>query len=294
MSAVRPLAIATTAIPAAAAAGTILAGVRPDARYIGLCAAMYALTMLGVTAGFHRLVTHGSFKTAPALRAMLIALGSMAGQGPVLFWAAVHRRHHRFSDRAEDPHSPQGGATVAARLKAFWRAHVGWMGEADATDWRGYIPDLLRDRQLHALHRGYLALVLLGLALPGAAGGLLSGTLQGVADGVLWGGLIRMALAHQATWSVNSLCHLWGRRPFRTGDSSANNAFCAFLTLGEGWHNNHHAFPASVRHGIRWWQLDPTYAFVRFLSLVGVASDLVHPPAEALAARRRAPEGKPA
>lgn len=253
---------------------------------LALCLAMYAATMLGITAGFHRCATHGSFKAHPALRATLLVLGSMAGQGPVLFWAAVHRRHHQHSDLAGDPHSPQAQGPWHRRLAGFWHGHAGWLGGADASQWRAYIPDLLKDPLVLAVHRGYLIWVLLGLALPAIAGGLSAGSWQAAWSAALWGGLVRLFLAHQATWSVNSVCHLHGERPFRTGDRSANNAICALLTLGEGWHNNHHAFPASVRHGLEWWQLDFTYLAIAAFARLGLAAHLVLPGADTMTARR--------
>lgn len=239
-------------------------GVSPLA--LGLCAALYGLTTLGITAGFHRHFTHRSFQARPGVRRVLGVLGSMAGQGPLLFWVAVHRRHHQHADRPGDPHTPLEGG--------FWHAHVGWMLDPVPDDWARLVPDLLKDDLTMGLHLRYFAWVAAGLALPGLVG-LATGKPVEAVSCLLWGGLMRMFLVHHATWLVNSWCHLWGDRPHDTGDRSTNAWPCALLTLGEAWHNNHHAAPAAARHGRGHWQLDPTYAFIRTLERAGLASHLV-------------------
>ncbi len=239
---------------------------------LGLLLGMYLLTALGVTVGFHRLFTHRAFETNRVVQFVLAALGSMALQGPLLKWVALHRRHHEHSDTRDDPHSPhhQGGGIVGL-LRGAWHAHLGWIFRPDPPNLARYVKDLSRDGPVRLASALFPVWVTLGLLIPGVLGGLLTGTWRGVWFGVLWGGLARIFLVHHVTWSVNSVCHLWGRRPFRSGDQSRNNFLFAVLALGEGWHNNHHAFPTSARHGLRWWQPDVSYWIIRGLALVGLA-----------------------
>jgi stearoyl-CoA desaturase (delta-9 desaturase) len=254
--------------------------------YAALFGVMYLLTGLGITVGFHRLFTHKSFDTPKAVSFALAAFGSMAAQGPVLMWAAHHRKHHRHSDEDHDPHSPHAfGPGVLSVLRGFWHAHVGWMFEGSPRDLPKYVPDLRRDPVLRLNHRLFLVWVLAGLAIPALLGGLLTWSWMGVLLGFLWGGLVRAFFVHHVTWSVNSVCHIWGSRPFRSHDESRNNPIFGVLALGEGWHNNHHAFPASARHGLRWWQFDASYVFIKGLEFVGLASNVRVPTPERLAAK---------
>jgi stearoyl-CoA desaturase (Delta-9 desaturase) len=249
-------------------------------------AILYPLTGLGVTVGFHRLFTHRSFKTGRALRFTLAAFGSAAIEGPLIEWVSNHRKHHAFSDETGDPHSPQHhGAGVRGTLRGLLHAHVGWIlrGDALATPER-YAKDLLADPVARFVDRTFLLWTLAGLALPFALGAALTGSLAGALTALLWGGAVRIFLLHHATFSINSLCHFFGRRPYRTGDESRNLAWLALPTLGEAWHNNHHAFPSSARHGQTLWQLDPSWWAIRALSRCGLARDLV----EASPARQRA------
>lgn len=239
--------------------------------------AMYLLSMFGITGGYHRHFTHRSFQARPAVRVMLGVLGSMAVQGPLLFWAATHRRHHRYADRPEDPHSPNQG---------FLHAHMGWMLVPPARDWARYVPDLLKDDLAFWLNRHYPAWVALGVVAPAIAGGLLTFSWEGAVTAGLWGGPVRILLGHHATWSINSVCHGWGRRMFQTADQSTNHALCALLTLGEGWHNNHHAFPSSARHGLTGRQIDLTYGVIALLARLGLVEQVLLPDARALEDRR--------
>ncbi len=274
----RRIAWAVLVVPAAGLVAAIALAVRFGVTPLDLAltATLYALTMLGITGGFHRHFTHRAFQAHPAVRWALGALGSMAGQGPLLYWAAAHRRHHRHADRPGDPHSPWAppGAEPDGP-RGFWHAHVGWMLTPTSEDWVRLVPDLLKDPLAFALHRHYFTLVAAGLALPALVGGLATGSLAGALTGFLWGGLARMCLVHHATWLVNSWCHLRGGRAHATADRSTNAWAVALLTLGEGWHNNHHAAPAAVRHGRAWWQLDLTYGAVWSLARLGLASQLV-------------------
>jgi stearoyl-CoA desaturase (Delta-9 desaturase) len=233
---------------------------------------MYALTALGITVGFHRLFSHRAYATNRVLQLFLAVLGSMAAEGPLLKWVALHRRHHQYSDQPEDPHSPhQHGQSLAGLLRGLWHAHVGWVFQADPPELPHYVKDLRQSRLLRMASALFPLWVAIGLLVPAALGGLLTGTWTGALFGLLWGGLVRIFLVHHVTWSVNSVCHLWGCRPFRTNDHSRNNFIFGVLAFGEGWHNNHHAFPTSARHGLRWWQIDMSYWVIRALALLGLA-----------------------
>lgn len=249
---------------------------------------MYWASHLGAGLGFHRYFSHRSFQTTEPVKALLAILGSMAAQGPVVQWAATHRRHHQFSDRHGDPHSPfvhEPG--FLNTLRALWHAHVGWLFGPQVNDWVLYVPELVKDRMLMKLNRLYFVWVLLGLAIPSALGYWLIGGWHGAFDGFLWGGLIRIALGHHSIWSVNSLCHLFGTRPYRSNDNSRNNFILAIAVFGDGWHNNHHAFPTSAFHGLSWWQIDLHGYFLRFLALFGLAWDIKRPSQSALKQKQR-------
>jgi len=238
----------------------------------------YTLTGLGITVGYHRLFTHRSFKTTRLVRALLAVLGSMAVEGPVLEWVATHRKHHRFSDHAGDPHSPNVDHASGWRgtLRGLWHAHVGWMLRGkDMENPARYAKDLLADRDLRVISRTFPLWVLVGLAVPFGLGVLLSGSLVGGLTGLLWGGAVRIFLLHYATFSINSLCHSFGRRPFATRDESRNLAWLAPLAFGEAWHNNHHAFPTSARHGLSRWQIDPGAWLIAALERTHLAWDVI-------------------
>jgi stearoyl-CoA desaturase (delta-9 desaturase) len=255
----------------------------------GLAAAMYVVTILGVTVGFHRLLAHGAFKAAPAVRNVLTVMGSMALQGPVLYWVSNHRRHHRYSDVAGDPHSPNLHAGRWARLRGLWHAHVAWALETqDIRDWTRFAPELAGDPAVFALNRHYFIWAGAGLLIPAFAGALLhGGTARGAWLGLLWGGLVRLFLAHHVTFSVNSFCHWYGGRDFPTDEGSRNQWAVGLLALGEGWHNNHHAFPSSARFGLTWRQIDVGFWLIRGLALVGLAHDVRVPAAANVEARRQ-------
>lgn len=248
---------------------------------VGLLVSMYCATMLGITMGYHRLLAHRSFETNKWGRAALAILGSMAAQGPLLYWVAVHRRHHQRSDQPGDPHSPvANGKHRGASARGFWHAHLGWMFEDHNLNFRKLVPELMKDRTLMTIDRAYPIWALMGLLIPTLIGGIVTGSLPGAGHGFLWGGLLRVFAAHHATWSINSICHVVGTRPFATPDLSRNNFALALLTFGEGWHNNHHAFPAAAQHGIRWWQLDIVYYIVCFLEGLGIVRSVRTRPLE--------------
>lgn len=239
---------------------------------LGVLVGMYLLTGLGITVGYHRLLTHRSFETTATVRFVLAALGSMAMQGPALRWVAFHRRHHQHSDTSDDPHTPHGhGGGLWGVLAGAWHAHLGWAFRPDVAGLERYVADLRRLASVRVASALFPLWAALGLLIPAALGGVLTGTWTGAGLGLLWGGLARVFLVHHVTWSVNSVCHLWGSRPYPDKDLSRNNLLFGVLALGEGWHNNHHAFPTSARHGFRWWQVDASYYAIRLLAALGLA-----------------------
>ncbi|MFO0959258.1 MAG: acyl-CoA desaturase [Isosphaeraceae bacterium] len=249
---------------------------------LGLLLGLYIPTLLGITVGYHRLFVHRSFETNLAVKLVLAVLGSMAVQGPLRNWVATHRRHHQHADTAGDPHSPHGhDGGFLGLLRGTWHAHIGWFFDPEPSEIGRYVPDLDRSRALRAASALFPAWVALGLLIPAALGGLATGTWAGAATGLIWGGLVRIFLVHHVTWSVNSACHLWGLRPYRSNDESRNNALFGVLAMGEGWHNTHHAFPNSARHGLRWWQIDVSYGVIWALARLGLAWNVKLPSAKA-------------
>jgi stearoyl-CoA desaturase (Delta-9 desaturase) len=249
---------------------------------LALLATMYGLSTIGITAGFHRLFAHRSFKAQPWLRNLLGIAGSMAAQGPLFYWVATHREHHQHSDRPGDPHSPhQIGSRRLGTWRGLWHAHIAWMIQPHQSNWSRLVPDLIKDRRLWRIHLNYLLWLCVGLLGPGLIGATIGGW-QGFIRGVLWGGFARIFLVHHVTWSVNSICHLFGTRRFGTNDQSQNNLLVGWLALGEGFHNNHHAFPQSARQGWRWYELDLTFWLIHLLSQFGWAYDLQLPAAQQL------------
>jgi len=249
---------------------------------LGLLLGMYVLTSLGITVGFHRLFVHRSFEAYMWVKFFWAILGSMAMQGSLFQWVAVHRRHHQHSDTTEDPHSPQNkGKGVLGLLRGFWHAHIGWFFKADPPRLERYIADLSANRTLRAASRLFPLWVAVGFVIPAVLGGVITLSWGGVWTGLVWGGLVRLFLVHHVTWSVNSSCHLWGLHPYKCNDHSRNNFVFGILALGEGWHNNHHAFPTSARHGLRWWQIDVSYWVIRTMALLGLAWNLKLPSKQA-------------
>jgi stearoyl-CoA desaturase (delta-9 desaturase) len=255
----RSVAAAVVTIPALATLYALASALaEPPSRVaLFLLALFYVATVAGIEVGFHRLVAHRAFTTYRALRALFICLGSMGGQGPVIFWVAEHRAHHAHADREGDPHSPRvAGGSALGPVRGIVHAHVGWLFTSPSASWARFAADLLRERYVFRLNMAYPALVVLGLALPAAIAGAIGGTWRDAFEGLLWGGLVRMWLVHNVTWSVNSVCHRFGRRPFDTRCSSGNVAWLALPSLGGSWHNNHHAFPRTASNSFAWWQLD--------------------------------------
>jgi stearoyl-CoA desaturase (delta-9 desaturase) len=241
---------------------------------IGIAVGMYLISALGVTVGFHRMLTHRAFQTYKPVEYAFAAAGSMSVQGPVIDWVADHRKHHAHADEEGDPHSPHVGH--GSGLRGLWHAHVGWLFETNGqSDRRKYAPDLMEDNGMRWLNRHFIWLVGLSLFLPFLAGLALTGTLVGGLTGMLWGGFVRIFFVHHITWSINSICHFHGARRFATDDHSTNVWWLAPASLGEAWHHNHHAFPRSAFHGLRWWEFDPTGLVIRGMRRVGLAWNVV-------------------
>ena len=243
-----------------------------------IAAVMYLLTAIGITVGYHRLLTHRSFQTSKGLEYAFAIFGSMAVQGPVIAWVADHRKHHAHTDADGDPHSPHVGRDGGVRgvLSGLWHAHAGWlMSTQGRADWKRYARDLYEDRGMRAIGRQFVPLVALSLALPALASYAVSGTLAGAATGLLWGGLVRIFFVHHVTWSVNSICHFFGTRRFDTDDRSTNVFWLALPSLGESWHHNHHAFPRSAVHGLRRREIDPSAMIIGTLEKLGLAWNVV-------------------
>jgi len=241
---------------------------------IGLLVAMYVATGIGITVGFHRLLTHHSFATHPPIAWCLAVLGSMALQGSVIDWVADHRKHHAYADRDGDPHTPH--LEQGSLLRRLWHAHAGWLfvsqGQADK---ERHAADLLDDRVLRFLDRAFVGLVALSLLIPFLLGWVLSGSLVGAMTGLLWGGLVRVFFFHQVIFGVNSVGHFFGRRRFLTEDQSTNVFWLAPFSLGESWHHNHHAFPRAATLGFRWFEVDPSGLLICGLERLGLAWDVI-------------------
>jgi stearoyl-CoA desaturase (Delta-9 desaturase) len=251
---------------------------------IGLALFFYFLTGLGVTIGFHRHFTHGSFRATRWLRITLAVVGSMAMQGPIIDWVAIHRRHHAYADKEGDPHSPwRFGTSPSALAKGFWYAHLGWLFEHDHTNAQRFAPDLLADDDIRRVDRLFPILSLCTLLAPAALGGLVSMSWWGALTGFFWASLVRIALLHHVTSSVNSICHLIGNRPFTARDRSTNFWPLAIASMGESWHNSHHADPTLARHGVQRGQLDISARIIRMFEKAGWASHVRWPTSQRMA-----------
>jgi stearoyl-CoA desaturase (delta-9 desaturase) len=248
-------------------------------RDVAIFIVLYLSTAIGITVGFHRLLTHRAFQTYPWLRYTLAIFGSLAVQGSVIDWVADHRKHHTFTDEDGDPHSPHAGQGkgIAGMLHGLWHAHVGWLfsthGQASS---RRFARDLVEDPTMRRINRAFPWLALASLALPALLGFVLSGgSPLGALTAFVWAGLVRIFLVHHVTWSINSICHFFGRRRFPIEDKSTNVFWLALPSLGEAWHHNHHAFPRSAFHGLRWYELDPSGWLILALAKLGLAWDVV-------------------
>ena len=259
---------------------------------LAVLAVMYVACGLGVTVGFHRMLTHRSFATYKPVQYLYAILGSMAVQGPVISWVADHRKHHAHTDVEGDPHSPHGhGGGFKGAVKGLWYAHMGWLfdrqGQAGYTK---YARDLVEDAGFRRINRTFGLWVVLGLAIPAALGYAIDGTAVAALTGALWGGAVRIFLLHHVTWSINSVCHFFGTRRFEVDDHSTNVFWLAPLSFGESWHHNHHAFPRSAVHGLRWWEVDPTAWVIRAMRAAKLAWNVVEISPERQA-QKLAPDG---
>jgi stearoyl-CoA desaturase (delta-9 desaturase) len=254
-----------------------------------LAVVFFAISGHGVTVGFHRYFTHGSFKANRPLRIALAIAGSLAIEGPVVRWVADHRRHHAYSDEDGDPHSPwRYGNSFRGLSKGLWHAHIGWLFDVEQTDQKRFAPDLLADPDIAKVNRAFPWLVTVSLLLPALLGGLITWSWMGALTAYFWASVVRIGLLHHVTWSINSICHTWGERPFVTKDRSVNVWWLSILSMGESWHNLHHADPTCARHGVDKGQLDSSARLIRWFEQAGWARDVRWPKAERLAARRAA------
>jgi stearoyl-CoA desaturase (delta-9 desaturase) len=259
-------------------------------RDVILMVILYAISGHGITIGFHRYLTHRAFKAKKALRVALAIAGSLAVEGPVIRWVADHRRHHAYSDQEGDPHSPwKYGRSTPALLKGMFHAHIGWLFDVEQTDQRRFAPDLLKDRSLVIVHKLFGVFTATSLMLPALIGGLWGWSFEAALEAFFWAGLVRIALLHHVTWSVNSICHTVGRRPFKSRDKSTNVWPLAIVSMGESWHNLHHADPTSARHGVRRGELDTSAAIIKGFEKLGWVSDVRWPDAARIARLTAAP-----
>ena len=262
---------------------------------LSLLVGFYVITAIGITLGYHRMFTHRAFQSSRAFKAVIAALGSMAVQGSVITWVADHRKHHAFTDHEGDPHSPHlAGPGIAGAIKGLWHAHVGWLFESVGTAERErFAPDLVKDKLMRAMDKLFFVWVIAGFAIPFALGWIVGGGVGTALTALLWGGFVRVFLLHHVTWSINSICHFVGRRRFDVEDESRNVFWLAPLSMGESWHHNHHAFPTSAYHGLRFWErmADPTGLLISALERLGIIWNVVRispeRQAEKLLARRR-------
>ena len=262
-----------TIIAAALAWGSFL-----HVRDLVIFAVMYLTSALGVTVGFHRHLTHRAFETSKPLHYALAIMGSLSVEGPVLAWVADHRKHHAFSDEEGDPHSPHvgHGAGVGGMLAGLYHAHIGWLFETNGqAEKRRYCPDLASEVGMRRINKAFPVIVYFTLAIPFAAGWIWGGSLEAGLEALLWAGFVRIFLVHHVTWSINSVCHFFGQQRFETGDQSRNVYWLSLFSLGESWHHNHHAFPRSAFHGLRWYELDPSGWVIRGLEKLGLVWDVV-------------------
>jgi stearoyl-CoA desaturase (delta-9 desaturase) len=258
---------------------------------VALAVAFFYVSCLGVTVGYHRYFTHGSFKAKRWLRVALAVAGGMGVQGPVIIWVADHRRHHAFSDRDGDPHSPWlFGTSPVAIAKGFWHAHMGWLFDRDQTNKQRFAPDLLADKDIVRVSSLFWLTTIVSLLLPGLIGGLATWSWWGAFTAFFWAGLVRIAVLHHVTWSTNSICHMLGERPFNSRDKAANFWPLAILSCGESWHNLHHADPTCARHGVQRGQIDMSARVIWIFEKFGWASNVRWPTPQRLARITATPE----
>jgi stearoyl-CoA desaturase (Delta-9 desaturase) len=256
----------------------------------GIFLGFYAFAGLGVTVGFHRMLAHKTFTAPEPVRAVLAVAGSMSLEMTAIDWAATHRRHHAYSDKPGDPHSPhlQAEEGLKGILKGLWFAHMGWLFQAERTSRERWTPDLLKDKTIMRVSNVYPLWVVLSFVAPALVGLAVTRSLWGMVSAFLWGSLVRILLLHHVTFSINSLCHFFGTRPYDTKEKSTNVWPLGVLSFGESWHNNHHMFPSSSFLGLRWYQLDPGSWLLRILMLLGLAKNTRRPAREEIIPAKQA------
>ncbi|MEE8603720.1 acyl-CoA desaturase [Euzebya tangerina] len=287
----RRMALILTVVPllGVAAAMVMLWGRGISPLDFGLFLGFWVLTGLGITVGFHRLFTHRSFEVGRPLRVLWAVAGTMAVEGSVIHWVATHRRHHAYADTYGDPHSPHLVEETGIRgtLRGLWHAHAGWFFIPDGIEPTHWAPDLLRDPALVRVERAAPWIIVGSIVAPPIIGGLVTMSVAGALSAFIWGSLVRIFVLHHITWSINSICHFFGDQPFETRDESVNNWPLSVVSFGESWHNNHHAFPTSARHGLLPGQIDLSWRVIRTLEQIGLADNVHLPTPEQLAKKRR-------
>ncbi|MFI7275871.1 acyl-CoA desaturase [Streptomyces sp. NPDC049879] len=258
---------------------------------LALMTVFYFIGCHGITIGFHRYFTHGAFKAKRPMRIALAIAGSLAVEGPLVRWVADHRKHHKHSDAEGDPHSPwRYGESLPALLKGLWWAHMAWMFDTEHTNQQKYAPDLIKDRDIRRISRQFVLWTVVSLLTPAALGALITWSWQGAVTAFFWASLVRIALLHHVTWSINSICHAVGKRPFTSRDRSGNVWWLAVLSCGESWHNLHHADPTCARHGVDRWQLDSSARLISWFEKAGWVYDVRWPKQARIDAKRRNPD----
>ena len=255
---------------------------------ISILGLMYLLTIIGISVGFHRYFSHNSYATHNSIKIILAILGSIACQGPLIYWVSNHRRHHQYSDRPEDTHSPYVNKDkVLGKLEGIWYAHSGWTFNNEITNTFLFAKDLLKDKTLNKINQLYFLWMFLSFLIPTILGGILIGNTYGLLMGFLWGGCVRLFLTYHFTNSINSITHMYGNRPFNTKENSTNNIWLAIPTGGEAWHNNHHAFPNSAIFGLQWWQIDIGGFIIRILEFIKLVWNVKCPSDAAIASKMK-------
>lgn len=253
---------------------------------IGILIALVGIVMTtnAITVCFHRLLTHSSFVMNRYMMYAYVVVASFSVEGSVLFWCATHRKHHNFSDKSGDPHSPHiHGDGLGGIIKGFLHAHIGWFYREPKPDLERYVPDLLKDKGLVLLDKLFPVLAVLSFIIPGVIEWSFIHTWHGLFMGILWGGFVRVAFVHHLTWSINSICHIWGTKPFRSNDQSVNNFLFGLLAQGEGWHRNHHSFKWSAKIGLRWWEIDVGWYTILLMKILGLVRGIKVPDSDQLA-----------
>jgi stearoyl-CoA desaturase (Delta-9 desaturase) len=247
---------------------------------------MSALSAVGITVGFHRYFTHKTFDAHPIVKIILAILGSMAGEGSIVAWVSVHRCHHQYTDVVGDPHSPHlHGDSWLNRLYGFWYSHLGWLMDNRLPNSAVFAKDLIRDPVILTINRLYPLWIFLGILIPGLLGWSIAGNGDGFFRGLIWGGVARLFFSFNGGYTINSIAHTWGNRMFTTQDFSTNNFWLAIPTFGEGWHNNHHAFPNSAKLGLKWWQIDLGFVVIQLLELMGLVENVQQPSPDAISVK---------